>query len=57
MPRVKGDYRQCMGLSITFMCVVDEVPPTWRQEDDEMGTEISSRAATWAKGKGSIPVT
>lgn len=22
---------------------VDEVPPTWRQEDDEMGSEISPR--------------
>lgn len=45
VPRVKADYRLVNGLAITFMCIVDEESPTWRQEDDEMGLEIPPRAA------------
>lgn len=49
MSRVKADYRLVDGLSITFMCIVDEEPPTWRQEDDGMGLEIPPRTAKSAE--------
>lgn len=49
MPRVKADYRLVDGLAITFMCIVDEEPPTWRQDDDGMGLEIPPRTAKSAE--------
>lgn len=49
IPRVKADYRLVDGLAITFMCIVDKEPPTWRQEDEEMGLEIPPRTAKSAE--------
>lgn len=49
MPRVKADYRLVDGLAITFMCIVEKEPPTWRQEYDEMGLEIPPRTAKSAE--------
>lgn len=38
-----------MGLAITAVYVVNEERPTWREEDDEIGSEIPSRTSKSAE--------